>query len=837
MIEKAREITNFIKKIPSRLPRLPQNVKIITALFSAFFLTQLIGNTFFFPNTPRFNPQFLANVSKRVTQFLASPFGQNPEIQSQVKLENIPSSVKTGAIILPWYYCPPDGRTCIPDRWKYKPPGSETPYTGDSYYRPDDLNFWKIQAHDMTCSGLDIAFIYIWESQQQYFDNVQKMIFMIKELETSPLKIAEYWDASFASNDGGPTDLGSAETARYRYEKFIKPFYQTVPKDLWATENGRPLLTVYRYGRDLPGSDLYTNPESANVFFQNIKNLFKQDFGVEPFLNLGSEWFKTNAGDVADGKHEVFNASVACDGNARSHTVNGYTTTSVSPGGWDYRDFGCHLQRNDDGEFKKGLSQVPQNANLILIESWNELGEGSGMERAVNYPSNSGGTLSETFYIESLRNILGKTDRPTCKSIPQILELTGAPTVTPNPNEPTTPPGQPTNTPVLTQPQQPTTPPGQPTTPQNQTPGSVKIIVHKDSLDGPVWDLQTNVAVYIEGPSSGNHRFGELLQVSGTAKSSCTSRGGFPYGCPSAGAVVWQGADGKSGTAPGSYTASVFTVPAGWNIIAKQANGTLVTNSSLTLDLVISNKNLPTLPPNQPTPTIGGGGNLTCPTTSSQTYTSLSVGVNNHNKLRPPFDSHPEVNLRLRGFGEVNESTQLQGRNGNWDGLDDKMPPQYSSLFNGPVPEIAKTYVVYEWDFQNNRSLAPNVASPNYKVHMIGFAANQGQSLYGLKAGRTIDGSNVFLVLHATANDILFTHSNGDNLDDGYLFYFLDLCVDPKLLAKYNSDASGGRRQLPVIAPGQIFGYAGNTDPKSSVRDTMSFVDPRAKEDWWFYPR
>ncbi len=814
--------------------KIPQYIKIASVILVSFFVSGIIARTVFFYGTPRINTQFIANAPNAVAKFLSETiFGKKESAL-------VGSSTKTGAIILPWYFCPPDGRTCIPDRWKYKPPGSDTPYPNGQYYRPGDASYWKVQTSDMTCSGLDIAFIYTWEGQSQYFNHFKLFADAIQAMN-SPVKIAEYWDASFASNDGGPTDLANSATAQYRYDKFIKPFYQTIPQSLWATENGKPLLTVYRFG-----TDSYTNVQSANTFFQNVKNLFKQDFGVEPFLNLGSEWFKTNASETADGEHEVFNGSVACDGNARSHTVNGYTTTSISPGGWDYRDYGCHLPRNDDAEFKKGLSQVPQNANLVIIESWNELGEGSGMERAINYPANAGGSLSETFYLDTLRQQTGKTDRGTCKSIQEILG-TNQPTYTPYPTQPTAPPGQPTYTPYPTQPQPTQQPTEQPTQPPNQTPNpttpqtgvaSVKIVVHKDSVSGAVWDKNTTVSVYIEGPSSGNHRFGELLSVPGSAKSSCTSRGGFPYDCPSAGTVVWKGADNKSGTSPGSYTATIFQAPSGWYIILAKMTGTLAQNGQLTLDLVLSDKNLPTLAPqNQPTPTPGDGGNLNCPTTSTQTYSSLRVGIYNHNKLKPPLENHPEVNLRLRGWGEVNESKELQSRNGNWDGLDDKMPPQFSSLYNGPVPQIAKTYVVYEWDFENNKSLAPQVATPNFKVHMIGFSANEGQALHGLKAGRTIDGTNVFLVLYATKNDILFTHSNEDNIEDGYLFYFVDFCVDPNLLAQYNSDSAGGRRQLPVIRTGQVFGYAGNTDPKAAVRDSFSFVDPRAKEDWWFYPR
>ncbi len=224
-----------------------------------------------------------------------------------------------------------------------------------------------------------------------------------------------------------------------------------------------------------------------------------------------------------------------------------------------------------------------------------------------------------------------------------------------------------------------------------------------------------------------------------------------------------------------------------------------------------------------------------CPTTSSQSYSSMAAEHNASDLLIGPPDQSPEINLRLRGFVEVNEGTGFVGRHGDMYGLDDQMPPQISSLFGGASPKIIKTYRIYEWDFNSNKSGAPNTATPNFKVHMIGLGATPGQPLLGLRAGRSIGGGNVFMVLYATKTDIVFTHSTGDTLMGGYLFYFLDICVDPNLLAAYESANASGRGSLPVIATGQVFGYARNTDVKVSIRDTMSFMDERYNEDWWTY--
>ena len=228
---------------------------------------------------------------------------------------------------------------------------------------------------------------------------------------------------------------------------------------------------------------------------------------------------------------------------------------------------------------------------------------------------------------------------------------------------------------------------------------------------------------------------------------------------------------------------------------------------------------------------------IACSTTSNQQYHEQGVGLNDPDKLRPPVESSPDVNIMLRGFVQVNEGANLISRNGNNYGLDPLMPPQISSLYGGVVPQIIKTYRVYEWDWTNNRSGAPQTATPAYPVHMLGLAANPGQPLVGLRAGRQIDSEgDVFLTLYASNNYVLFSHSADDNLFSGYLFYFVDICVDPNLLSTYQRNNNEGRIRLPAIAPGQPFGYAPSSgEVKYVIRDTMSFMDTRYREDWWFY--
>lgn len=551
-----------------------REVKIITALIVSFFIARFLTQTVFL-QSPSLNPSFLASIPASFSR-LADALTGKGEGTEETQTDTVQGQ-QTGAIIFSWYYCPPDDKTCIPDRWKYHPPGSSEPYPNDGgTYSPNNYMWWKIEATDMTCSGLDTAFVYIWDKDAQYFNHVGLFVQAVQDIN-SPLKIAEYWDASYASGDGGPVDLSDPQTALYRYQNFVKPFYQKVPKEKWAMQNGRPILAVYRYG-----TDKYTNDSHANEFFQSIKDQFQTDFGVEPFLILGHVWTwgTSTAAEAADGINEAFPSATCAGGNARIQQLNGFTSTTIAAGAWDDNNQGgCHLDRNDDAVLKLGFSQIPPDNNLLMIESWNELGEGSGMERATDYPKTGGGTLPDTYYMDTLRELLGKNDRGMCKTVDEITGGGGAkPTNTPAPQN-TKPPGQ---NPTPTKP-----PTGGGGGNDNTTAGSVEIKIHINTEDGTLFD-EGNASVYLEGPSSNGHRFGETLSIS-NENGTCTSNGGFPYSC-SAGTAIWKGADNTSGTAPGAYSATITKLPTGWTTVEGQTSGTLSAGGKLTLNLIVTKK-------------------------------------------------------------------------------------------------------------------------------------------------------------------------------------------------------------------------------------------------------
>jgi hypothetical protein len=60
-----------------------------------------------------------------------------------------------------------------------------------------------------------------------------------------------------------------------------------------------------------------------------------------------------------------------------------------------------------------------------------------------------------------------------------------------------------------------------------------------------------------------------------------------------------------------------------------------------------------------------------------------------------------------------------------------------------------------------------------------------------------------------------------------------NVCVEPSLLALYETLDDAGRVQLPALRGGQPFGRALGTEIRVAIRDAGTFMDPRSRKDWW----
>lgn len=242
----------------------------------------------------------------------------------------------------------------------------------------------------------------------------------------------------------------------------------------------------------------------------------------------------------------------------------------------------------------------------------------------------------------------------------------------------------------------------------------------------------------------------------------------------------------------------------------------------------------PTSPP--PAPSATPRVNPTSPPSSNCALSGNSYGsiktVSDYT-LGKPAAEHPEINLALRGYTMINETKSTVHYGGDTDPNAQKI----NSLFaDGRRPTIINTYCVYAWDYSNNvRSVETECGTPPVKwpVTLIGLATTSGEKLVIPPSGWQIGGGNTLMVLYVDNNRITFTNSTGDNWTDGYTMHVEDVCVDPGLVAEYNRDDAAGRRNLPALPTGAVFGYSKTGEVKVAIRDSGVFMDPRSDKDWW----
>lgn len=208
------------------------------------------------------------------------------------------------------------------------------------------------------------------------------------------------------------------------------------------------------------------------------------------------------------------------------------------------------------------------------------------------------------------------------------------------------------------------------------------------------------------------------------------------------------------------------------------------------------------------------------------TYATLSV---NSQPTDIPAEQHADLNLALRGYVPTSAYLGLV----DYGGPTDPGAPQLAGLFlDQRTPTFDIAYQVYDWNWSCNCRDQPISEPP---VTLIGMGTSPGEILYVPDSGYTIgigDGYEV-LVLYASAERITLKYTREDNVVHGYTLHVESICVEPKLLALYQSWNAAGRKYLPALKTRQPFGRARGSLIGVAIRDTGTFMDPRSRKDWW----
>jgi len=192
-----------------------------------------------------------------------------------------------------------------------------------------------------------------------------------------------------------------------------------------------------------------------------------------------------------------------------------------------------------------------------------------------------------------------------------------------------------------------------------------------------------------------------------------------------------------------------------------------------------------------------------------------------------PAEQHADLNLALRGYAPTNAFLGLV----NYAGGADPSAPQLPGLFaDRRTATFSAVYRVYDWDWGCNCRGTPLT---DWDVTLAGLTTTPGETIHVPDSGYHIGDGYSVLVLYASNQRITLKFTREDNVVRGYTIHLENVCVEPTLLALYQTWNIAGRGSLPALRGGQALGRARGNAIGVAIRDYGSFMDPRSRKDWW----
>jgi hypothetical protein len=310
-----------------------------------------------------------------------------------------------GAVFMFFFNCPGDVN-CGMDWANTHAVGMAAPHpllgakSGESgLYSPSQPGFWRRELLDAKYAGLQFLLLNTYGPDIRD-GKLAPLATALAGLD-QPVQIALFDDTwtwgepYFGDFWKQKPDLKDADaTGNLLYEAKWKPFYQQIDKRYWYRFKGRPFIYFYNAGT------LEPRDRSSKVLAK-MKARFQADFGEEPFVDVDNAYFADpDMPRVADARFTWMTFGLP-EKRSRSK-LNGHVIDHAMVK-WDAvgRDRPGEIAAAGDRVVKDGalLKQIladSQDADALVIATWNDLGEGTGVHR--NYDYYAGGRWLEPDY-------------------------------------------------------------------------------------------------------------------------------------------------------------------------------------------------------------------------------------------------------------------------------------------------------------------------------------------------------------------------------------------------------------------------------------------------------
>jgi hypothetical protein len=256
------------------------------------------------------------------------------------------------------------------------------------HYAPCEPGFWRRELIEAKYAGLQFLLLNVYGPDI----GGGKLAPLARAIESvdDPIKLALFDDSwtwgkpHFSSFWRQAPDFANTAAAAARiYESKWKPFFEQVDPRYWYRFDGRPFVYFY------DGGTLEPKSRSAAVI-ADLKARFRADFGEEPFVDVDAAFFADPGMErIADAKFTWMTLDLP---DKRSRSRRDGRTLDHAMVKWDSvgRDRPGELATEGDRMLKdsallRRVLSESSDADVLVIATWNDIGEGTGVHRNYDY--------------------------------------------------------------------------------------------------------------------------------------------------------------------------------------------------------------------------------------------------------------------------------------------------------------------------------------------------------------------------------------------------------------------------------------------------------------------
>jgi hypothetical protein len=183
--------------------------------------------------------------------------------------------------------------------------------------------------------------------------------------------------------DGTPFDLADRSSWRFFWDHNMKPWFDTIPREMLLLVDGRPVVTFW----SLAGAFFSNQHGNASELLKWLRQKMIDTYGLDPIFNVDTTWTSedpTITASVAQGVNDWFGPPGTSytvrnwGGGKWGCLVPGYRNANTLPGcGAPCRE----IPREDGGVLSRGLA-ANGNSAILLLEGFTNIAESVGFYRS-----------------------------------------------------------------------------------------------------------------------------------------------------------------------------------------------------------------------------------------------------------------------------------------------------------------------------------------------------------------------------------------------------------------------------------------------------------------------